>query len=168
MRTTLASILAACVVSVSALAWRPAPQVRPAAATAPASIDEALKALRSDLQTSRADIIAKNVPLTAGQAAKFWPVFEKYQKEQSAIMDDQFKGIKQYAEKYDSLDDAGALSLMKTHLERDRKMVTLRETWLAEFQKVLPAKVAVRVMQIDRRIALAHQVEFASQIPLVQ
>ena len=168
MRTTLASILVVCVVSVSALAWRPAQQVRPASAAAPANIDEALKALRHDLQASRADIIAKNVSLTADQAAKFWPVFDKYQKEQSAIMDDQLKGIKQYAEKYESLDDATALGLMKTHLERDRKMVTLRETWLAEFQKVLPGRLAARVMQIDRRISLAHQLDFAAQIPLVQ
>jgi len=161
--------VAVCLVSVSALAWS-SRQVRPVANTAvsPASIEEALKALRNDLQASRADIIAKNVSLTAEQAGKFWPVFDKYQKEQSAIMDAQLKGIQQYAEKYDSLDDATALSLMKTHLERDAKMVTLRQTWLAEFQKVLPAKVAVRVMQIDRRISLAHQVEFSSQIPLVQ
>lgn len=168
MRTSLASVAAVCLVSVSALAWPSSRQVRPATTTAAPSIEEALKALRYDLQASRSDIIAKNVSLTADQAAKFWPVFDKYQKEQSAIMDAQLNGIKEYAEKYDKLDDASALSLMKTHLERDARMVTLRQTWLTEFQKVLPAKTAVRVMQIDRRISLAHQVEFASQIPLVQ
>ena len=168
MRTTLASIAVVCVVSVTALAVRPAQQARPVSSTAPVSIEEALKALRYDLQASRADIISKNVTLTAEQAAKFWPVFERYQKEQSAIMDAQMKGLQQYAEKFETLDDAGALALMKTHLDRDQKMVTLRQTWLGEFQKVLPAKLAVRVIQIDRRISLAHQVEFASQIPLVQ
>jgi len=168
VRTTLASIAVVCVVSVTALAVRPAQQARPVSSTAPVSIEEALKALRYDLQASRADIISKNVTLTAEQAAKFWPVFERYQKEQSAIMDAQMKGLQQYAEKFETLDDAGALALMKTHLDRDQKMVTLRQTWLGEFQKVLPAKLAVRVIQIDRRISLAHQVEFASQIPLVQ
>jgi Spy/CpxP family protein refolding chaperone len=162
------SIVAVCLVSASALAWSSSRQARPASTTAPPSIEEALKALRADLQASRADIIAKNVSLTADQAAKFWPVFDKYQKEQSAIMDAQLKGVQEYAEKYNSLDDATAVALMKTHLERDAKTVTLRQTWLGEFQKVLPARVAVRVMQIDRRISLAHQVEFASQIPLVQ
>jgi Spy/CpxP family protein refolding chaperone len=170
VRTAIASVAAVCLVSVSALAWSSSRQVRPVSSTAPATLDieSALKALRHDLQASRADIVAKNVSLTADQAAKFWPVFEKYQKEQSAIMDAQMKGIRQYAEKFEALDDAGALSLMKTHLDRDQKMVTLRQTWLAEFQKVLPGKLAVRVMQIDRRISLAHQVEFSSQIPLVQ
>jgi Spy/CpxP family protein refolding chaperone len=168
VRTSLASVAAVCLVSVSALAWSSSRQARPAATTATPSVEDALKALRYDLQASRTDIVAKNVSLTADQAGKFWPVFEKYQKEQSAIMDAQLKGIQEYAEKYNNLDDAAALSLMKAHLERDARMVALRQTWLAEFQKVLPAKLAVRVMQIDRRISLAHQVEFASQIPLVQ
>lgn len=169
VRTTLASIVAVCLVSVSALAWS-SRQVRPAssATASPVSVEEALKALRHDLQAGRAEVIAKNVSLTADQAAKFWPVYEKYQREQSAIMDAQFKVVQQYAEKFESLDDSTALSLMKAHLERDQQMVTLRRTWLAEFQKILPAKLAARVIQIDRRISLAHQIEIASQIPLVQ
>lgn len=167
MRTTLASFAVVGLITVSVIAW-PAAQVRPVSATDAPNVEEALKALRYDLQTSRADIIAKNVTMTSEQAARFWPAFEKYQKEQSAIMDAQLKGIREYADKLDTLDDAGALGLMKAHLERDQRMVTLRQRWLGEFQKVLPAKIAVRVLQIDRRISLAHQVEFSSHIPLVQ
>jgi len=131
------------------------------------TIDETLQAVRADLQSARADIMAKNMTLTAEQAAKFWPLFEKYQKEQNVIMDAQLKGIQKYVEQADSLDDAGALALMQAHLDRDAKMNALRRKWLGEFQKVLPAKVAVRAMQIDRRLSLAAQMEVASQIPLV-
>ena len=133
----------------------------------PANVDDALKALRSDLQSSRADIMAKNMTLTADQAAKFWPVFSAYQKEQNSIMDEQLKGIQKYVDGYDTLDDATALGLMKAHMDRDAKMNALRQKWLGEFQKVLPTKLAVRAMQIDRRLSLAAQMEVASQIPLV-
>lgn len=167
MRTTFASIAAVCVVSATVLGWS-SQQPRPASATAAPSVDEVLKTVRSDLQASRTDIITKNVPLTTEQAAKFWPLFEKYQKEQNAIMDAQLKGLQQYVDNFDKLDDAQALAFMKTHLDRDQKMVTLRQTWLGEFQKVLPTKLAVRVLQIDRRISLAHQVEFSSRLPIVQ
>ena len=170
VRTTLSSVMAVCLVSVSTLAWTSSRQVRPASSTAaaPVNVEEALKALRHDLQAGRTDIIAKNVSMTPEQAGKFWPVFDKYLKEQSAIMDAQLKGVQQYAEKFESLDDAGAVNLMKAHLDRDQQMVTLRAKWLTEFQKVLPAKLAVRVIQIDRRISLAHQMDLAAQIPLVQ
>jgi len=132
-----------------------------------ASREDVLKNLRADMQSSRADIIAKNLTLSADQAAKFWPVFEAYQKQQNTIMDAQLKDLQKYVESYQTLDDAGALALMSAHLRRDAKMTELRQKWLGEFQKVLPPKLAVRAMQIDRRLSLLAQMEVSGQIPLV-
>lgn len=165
MKSTLALLSAALLVSVSVVAAS-RQQVQSASAHT-VNVEEAMKAFRADLQASRADIIAKNVQLTAEQAAKFWPLFERYQKEQSAIIDGQLKGVQQYAEKYEKLDDATALSLVKAHLERDGRMNALRQQWLGEFQKVLPGRLAARVIQVDRRISLAQQMEISSQIPLI-
>ena len=111
--------------------------------------------------------MAKNLTLSADQAAKFWPVFSAYQKEQNAIIDDQLKDTQKYAASADHLDDEGALALMRAHFKRDERMNALRQKWLGEFQKVLPPKLAVRAMQIDRRLSLAAQLEVSSQIPLV-
>lgn len=166
MYRTLAYLLVVCFVVASAQAQAPAQQAATTSASAP-SVDETLKALRADMQSSRADIMAKNLSLTADQAAKFWPVFNAYQKEQNAIMDDQLKLLQKYVDSYATLDDAGALALMRAHLDRDAKMNALRQKWLGEFQKVLPTKLAVRAMQIDRRLSLAAQMEIASRIPLV-
>jgi Spy/CpxP family protein refolding chaperone len=166
MRRTLAYLLVACFVVGSLQAQTPAKQVS-ATSPSPASVDSSLTAFRADMQSSRADIMAKNLSLTADQAAKFWPVFNAYQKEQNVIMDEQLKGIQQYVAGYDSLDDAAALALMKAHLDRDARMNALRQKWLGEFQKVLPGKLAARAMQIDRRLSLVAQLELASRIPLV-
>jgi len=130
-------------------------------------MDEVLQAVRADLQSDRADVIAKNVTLTTDQAATFWPVFESYQQEQNAVMDDQLRVIQQFIEGFDALDDAGALALINAHFDRDARMTALRRKWLPEFQKALGTKLAVRAMQIDRRLSLAHQIKFASKIPLV-
>ena len=177
MRHTLAFAAGVCLISVSAIAWTsawqakpttPAPPTPPAASavTGP-TMDEVLKSVRSDLQNSRADIIAKNVPLTTAQAAKFWPAFERYQKEQDAIMDEQLKAVQWYIDNFAKADDATALKLIEAHFTRDTKMVTLRQKWLPEFQKLLGTKLAVRVMQIDRRLSMAHQTFITARIPLV-
>lgn len=165
MKNTLALLSAALLVSVSVVAA--SRQQVQLAATHTVNVEEAMKAFRSDLQASRADIIAKNVQLTAEQAARFWPLFERYQKDQSAIIDAQLKGIQEYAEKFEKLDDATAMSLVKAHLERDGRMNALRQQWLGEFQKVLPGRLAARVIQVDRRISLAQQMEISSQVPLI-
>jgi Spy/CpxP family protein refolding chaperone len=154
--------------SLSTIAWatvQPASTVKRASGMQ--SIDDVVKALRSVLQANRSDIIAKNVLLTSEQAAKFWPLYDAYQNEQSIIMDGQLKGMQQYVTGWTTLDDAAALTLATAHLSSDTRMATLRQKWFAEFQKILPAKLAARVMQIDRRLSLATQTEIASRIPLI-
>ena len=130
--------------------------------------EELLTELRSNMQGSKAAILAKNLTLTAEQAAKFWPMFEAYQKEQNVILDEQLKGIKQYVDQYETLTDATAVSLLNAHFDRDTKMTALRKKWLAQFQKVLPTKLAVRAMQIDRRLSLAQQFDMSTHIPLAR
>jgi Spy/CpxP family protein refolding chaperone len=165
VRKTLALVATACLFSGPAIVWSAAQQARPVSAPT-TSIDEVLTAVRADLQGNRSDIMAKNLSLTAEQAAKFWPVYDAYQKEQNVIMDDQLKGVQRFIEGFHSLDDAGAMALMKAHLDRDAKMVSLRQKWLGDFQKVLGTKLAVRAMQIDRRLSLLYQLQMTAKIPL--
>ena len=137
-------------------------------ATAPDDTAKAMAEFRADLQAKRADLVAKNISLSADQAAKFWPLYEKYQAEQNAIIDAQLKGVMAYADSYSQLDDAHALAFIDTLMQRDEAMVALRRKWLPEFQKVLPTTTAVRVIQIDRRLSQVGQVILSSQIPLVR
>ena len=166
MRHALVLPLALCAIVLSGSAWIRTGQVKPAS-IAPTTIDDVLTAVRADLQSSRADIVAKNVTLTSAQAATFWPMFESYQKEQSAIMDEQLKGIQRYIEGFDALSDADAVALVNAHLDRDARMVSLRKQWLPRFQQALGPKLAARVTQIDRRISLTQQIQLTAKIPLI-
>ncbi len=167
MRKILPCVVAVCLLGIAPLIA--ARRQNPPAGAQPsaASVDEALKAMRADMQSSRADLMAKNLTLTAEQASKFWPMFNAYQKEQNVIMDEQLKSIQKYAETYATLDDAGAKALITAHLDRDAKMTALRQHWLGEFEKVVPARIAARAMQLDRRLSMLAQLEISSQIPLV-
>ena len=165
MRRTLFSLLLLTFLAASADAQATTRPASKASGTGP-TVDEVLTAVRADLQRSRADIMAKNLSLSAEQAAKFWPAFERYQKEQNVIMDEQLKGIQRYVDSFETMSDADALGLMSAHLDRDTRMTALRQKWMAEFQKVLPTKLAVRAMQIDRRLSLAAQMELSARIPL--
>jgi len=54
-------------------------------ATAPAAAptqEQVMTQFRDDLQATAADVMAKGLTLTADQAAKFWPMFQTFQKEQ--------------------------------------------------------------------------------------
>jgi len=165
VRNTLAFTVAVCLFSVSAIGWVTAQQAKQAP-IAPTTLEDVLKAVRADLQGERADIMAKNLTLSSQAAAKFWPMYATYQKEQDVIMDDQLKGIQKYIESFDTLDDAGAASLITANFDRDARMNALRQKWFGEFQKTVGTKLAVRAMQVDRTLSLVHQIQFAARIPL--
>lgn len=167
MRQRLVLASGISVLLLTGAAWTRAGQSKPSN-VGPAPLDDVLLAVRSDLQSTRADIIRKNVTLTSEQAAAFWPAYEAYQKEQNAIMDEQLKGIQRYIESFDSLDDDGALSLIRAHFDRDTQMIALREKWFPRFHDVIGTKLAVRVMQIDRRLSLTQQLQFTTKIPLAR
>src|SRR5689334_22209225 len=133
MRHILVLVAAVCLFSATSIAQ----QAKPVADATATSIEELLVAVRADMQAERADVMAKSLSLTSEQAAKFWPVYDAYQKEQNVVMDEQLKGVQRYIENYETLDDAGALGLLKSHLDRDAKMVALRQKAIADFQKVL-------------------------------
>lgn len=159
MHRLLTCLAALAIVSGTALAQTP-----PTAA----EISKALDSLRSDLQAVRSDVIAKNVKLTTAEAAKFWPLYEKYQAEQNDIMDTQLKGIKEYAANYDKMDDGKALAYLDSLLKSDEAMAALRRKWLPQFQKIVSGSTAVRIIQIDRRLSQSVQVDLSAQIPLIR
>ncbi len=165
MRKSVA--LALFVVIAFAPAWAAdAPAAKPAAAPQPTT-DEVIAQFRTDLQAASADVVAKALTLTADQAAKFWPLFQQYQAEQSAIIDAQLKAATKYADNYANLTDADSLAYVTALLQRDDQIHALRVKWLAKFQTVVPAGTAARAIHVDRRLGLVAQIKLASKIPLV-
>ena len=157
-------LVCAMALMATASAWSADP---PKAQTAPTD-DQIVAQFRSDLMAKRADIMAKGLTLTADQAAKFWPLFETFQKEQDTIVDEQIQATEHFAEHYQELTDKDALTYVNALLARDEKMHDLRVKWLAKFQTVLPSKIAARAIQLDRRLGQVAQVQISQKIPLVR
>jgi hypothetical protein len=130
--------------------------------------EEVATKFRNELQAVRADVMAKELTLTADQAAKFWPLFEQYQAEQNGIIDAQIKATQKFADSYAKLTDADSVAYVGALLEADGKAQALRTKWLTKFQSAVPAGTASRVIQIDRQLALIGQAKIASELPLVR
>ena len=163
--------LAALALILTCPAWAadPAPKAQPATQTTSAPDDEKVVAeFRNELNARRADVMAKGLTLTSEQAAKFWPLFEQFQKEQDLIVNEQIKATDQYARNYQNLSDEGALAYVSALLDRDQKMHDLRVKWLGKFKAAIPAAMAARAIQLDRRLGNVTQVQLSQRIPLIQ
>jgi Spy/CpxP family protein refolding chaperone len=163
MQAMKMKLVCAAALLATASAWSADPPKTP-----PQTNDEVVAQFRNDLMAKRADLMAKGLTLTAEQAAKFWPLFEQFEKEQDAVVKGQIEAIEQFASNYQELSDKDAMTYVTALLDRDQKMHNLRVKWLEKFQAVVPVKMAARAIQRDRRLGPVGQIQISQKIPLVR
>jgi len=122
--------------------------------------------IRADIRAGKSDLIAKNMTLTADEAAAFWPLYKQYEAASRALNDQRFELIKKYVDAGDKADPAIAATWLKTSLKRDLDIAKLRIGWAPKFEKVLPKAKATRFIQIDRALTLLADAKLATLIPL--
>ena len=137
-------------------------------APGPTVSEQDIELLRSDIRSAKKQIIAENMKLTNAQAEKFWPVYDAYAQETSKLGDARYALIKEYASHYEDMTDAQAESLVKKMATLDEQTATLRQQWIPKFGEVLTGKQTALFFQLDRRINLLLDVQFAANIPIVK
>jgi hypothetical protein len=130
--------------------------------------DQDIQLLRQDLRSGKKQLVAANLTLTDAEATKFWPVYDQFSAELTKIGDQKYALIKEYAQNFGSLTDAQAQSLLNRSLALDEAIAQLRIKYVPIINKVLPGTKTATFFQIERRISTLIDLQFASQIPLVQ
>ncbi|HXV61955.1 MAG TPA: hypothetical protein VEK15_14755 [Vicinamibacteria bacterium] len=126
--------------------------------------------LRDKLKADKKLLIAENLGLTEAQSAKFWPIYEEYQKELEGINQRLGQVIQSYATEYNAstLTDAKAKSLMEEALSIEEAEVTLKRKYLSRLDGIIPAMNAVRYLQMENKIRALIRFDLAANIPLVE
>ena len=127
-----------------------------------------IQLIREDIRSERKKIVAENLPLTATEATKFWPVYDQYIAETIKINDVRYALIKEYAQTRDTMTDAQADSFIKRWIGLDNDNTQLRLKYIPQFQKVISHKKTAMFFQIDRRLGMVIELKVASQVPLVK
>jgi hypothetical protein len=129
--------------------------------------DQDIELLRSDLRQQRKQITAQNMTLTADEATRFWPIYDQYRKEAIRPNDERWALIKDYAANYDQMTDVQAQDYMNRSTAIDQQLLALRMKYVPVFEKVISAKKTALWYQIDRHIDLLINLQFSTQIPMV-
>jgi hypothetical protein len=129
--------------------------------------DKDLQLLRRDLRAEKKKLIALNLPLTADEATKFWPVYDQYAADMSKVYDEFYKVVKDYTEIQKSITDEQASSMMKRWAELNVQLAQTRQRYIPIVEKVIPARKAAFFFQIDRRLYALLDLQVVSQTPLI-
>ncbi|WP_380877807.1 transcriptional regulator [Sphingomonas sp. DBB INV C78] len=127
-----------------------------------------LEGLRAELRSSKKQTIASNLRLTDAEATKFWPVYDKYAADLTAIKDGQYAIIAEYVNNFGKYDDKAAADFITRWLDLDVKTTSLRARYVPIVGRVLPGIKAASFFQIDRRVQMVVDLGLASRLPILQ
>jgi len=130
-------------------------------------VEKDLALVRRDLRSEKKKIIAMNVPLTADEATKFWPIYDQYADDMKRHYDEFYSIIKDYAANQKTLTDTQAVSMIKRWSEIQVGLAQTRQKYIPIVEKVVPGKKAALFFQIDRRLYELMDLQVASAVPLV-
>ena len=130
---------------------------------AKANLDILLDTIRANQKA----LVAANLKLTDEEAGKFWPLYDRYQTELTAVQDRGVKVIEDYTASFHDLSNEKAMKLADDWLSAEGDRVKVRRTYLPEFAKVLPGKKVVRFYQIENKMDAVLRYDLAAAIPVV-
>ena len=129
-----------------------------------------MQILMEKVKADKKLLVANNMGLTESEAKGFWPVYEEYQKDLTAINQRIIKMIESYAADYraKSLTDEKAKKLVEEMVAIEQAEAGMKAAYVPKLGKVLPQMKVARYLQIENKIRALVKHELAGGVPLVQ
>lgn len=136
--------------------------------TAGDGTDDLIELLRSDLQADKAALVEIAMDLTEADAEMFWPIYNKYEVERTALGDRTIEVLKAYPGAVNVTETTTVAMLGDEWMKIEQDRVKMNKKYYNQAAKKLAPRVAVRWMQIEHRISLLINLQLAADVPLVQ
>ncbi|MBX3380394.1 MAG: hypothetical protein KF805_09885 [Phycisphaeraceae bacterium] len=144
------------------------------AATAPGeskpdNLRQLLDTFRSDLNTSKVRTLNQVMKMTPEEAAKFWPIYQRYETELNSVLDRRAALIKQFVEltNEDKLTNDNAATLSTEWLQVAQDRLNLWKKYNKEVGAAVSPIRAAQFLQVEHQISLLVDINIASVMPAV-
>lgn len=141
--------------------------VSPAADAQDKNMQSYIDLLRRDVRQQKAEIMGAVMLLSAGDAAKFWPIYTEYDAELTKLNDQRVENIKEYASNYEQMTDEKADELIQKSLAYQQQRAELFAKTYGRVKQALGAMTAARFAQVEHQLLLIIDLQIASSLPVV-
>jgi len=147
------------------LAWAqtpPTPQQ-----TKEANLNAYIGLIRKDLKKDKVSILTELMDLGPEQAARFWPVYNEYDKALTALADERIAYIRLYDSNYSSLSNEMATQIAMGMMDVEARRVDLRKQYFTRISRTLTPKDAAKWLQVEAQIEKLVDLQILASLPIV-
>jgi len=136
--------------------------------TASAQDHQDIEKSRTDILTSKKQIIQATLDLNKQEATAFWPLYEEYQNALRPVHERSSRIIANYLRDYQTLTDEQAEILIREFLAIERDQLKLKESYVKKFGAILTPKKVARYFQLENKMQTVMDYDLAKKIPIVR
>ena len=153
---------------IVAIAATPAVAQTAATPQQEANLNAYVTLMRKDLKKDKVAILTELMALGPEQAAKFWPVYNEYDKALTALGDERIALIRMYADNYSALSDETATKIAMGALDIQARRLDLQKQYFQRLSQTLTPKDAARWLQVETQIEKLVDLQILSSLPIVE
>ena len=131
-------------------------------------IDDYIELLREDISLVKKAIVTEVMDLSKAEGERFWPIYDKYDREVQGLNKKRLKLIERFADKYWDMDDGTARSLVEDASDLDLKRIYLRKEYYRKFSFAIGATKAAKFYQLDNAISTLVRLQIMAELPLIE
>ncbi len=118
------------------------------------------------VMSDKRSVYERNLKLTDAEGAAFWPIYDEYETKVKKLDDRFIALVNEFAEKYDTLTDKDAKSMLDEKMAIEAKRMALKQEYTKKVGDVLPAVKALRYSQLETRVEILVRRNVYGLIPL--
>ncbi|UZR28196.1 hypothetical protein [Methylococcus mesophilus] len=121
-----------------------------------------------DYALARKRLVESNLQLSPEEATRFWPLYERYWSELSALTARREYYYNEFGNNFDNMTDELAKKITLGYIAVEEDRYRILKSFFPKFVAAISAKKAARYYQIEAKIQSAVNSEIAARIPLIK
>jgi hypothetical protein len=130
--------------------------------------DYQLDILRDSIRANKKALVAANMQLSSDEAQRFWPIYDRYDKDRKTIDDRYIQIVQDYTAQFQDMTDDQAIKLLNDYLAVEADRVKLRQDYATQFAAAVPGLKAARFFQIENKMDAIARYDLAATIPVIK
>jgi hypothetical protein len=123
--------------------------------------------IKTQYHADKKTLLMHYMMLTDSQAAKFWPIYNNYEKERGTLADSRFANLKTYADQYKTMTNEQADAMVNNYLDNNAKAAAIEKKYYGQVKKALGSKIAASWFQFEVYMDAAVHFEVLHSVPFL-
>jgi len=126
-----------------------------------------VKEIQKEWGKDKKELVGMAMDLSSADAAKFWPLYDKYEKERQKLGRERLRIYADYADNLESLTNAKTDEIITRLFKNDAALTKLHQQYYTSIKTKLNAKQAAKFIQIESYFNIAIRSAVQDELPYI-